>query len=82
MDVLGSIDLTGLLDVGIRGERLLDETAQLLFVGGVPLDRFNNQAMRRAAGLFGKRPKTRAQFWGQANGRCSCHGHHLAGFRT
>jgi len=54
MHILGSVHLAGSLEVGVGSQRLLDEAAHLLFVRGVPLDRLDNQTVRRAAGLFGK----------------------------
>lgn len=52
MDILGTIDLSGFLNIRVRGEGLSYQAAQLFFVVGVPFDSFNNQAMGRTSCLL------------------------------
>jgi hypothetical protein len=53
MDIVSSIDLAGLLDVRICGQRFFDETTHLLFVACVPFNGFHDQAMGGTARLPG-----------------------------
>ena len=59
---LGAIDLASIVNLCVRGERLLDKAANLFLISGVPFDRLNNQTMGRSPGLFGERTEARAQF--------------------
>jgi hypothetical protein len=45
MNIVSAIDLAGFLNVRVSSERLFDQTAHLLFVVGVPLDCFDDQAV-------------------------------------
>jgi hypothetical protein len=60
VDILGAIDLTGLVDFSIGRKRFFDEAANLFLIRGVPFDRFNNQAVSRTPGLLGECAKPRA----------------------
>src|SRR5271166_2270343 len=55
MNILRAIDFAARVDFCIRRKRFFDETANLLFVGGMPLNSLYNQTMRRTAGLLGER---------------------------
>jgi len=57
--VLGTIDLAGFFNLGIRRKCLFDQAADLLFIGRMPFDRLHNQTMRRSSGLLGEGSKTR-----------------------
>ena len=57
MDILRTIDLTGFVDVGFRGQRLFHNATRLHFVERLPLNSFYNQAMGRSPSLFGKAPE-------------------------
>ena len=63
MDIVGAIDLAGLVDFRVCGERICDKTAHLLFVAGVPFDSFYDQAMSGATRLLGQDAEPCAQFW-------------------
>ena len=63
MDIISTIDLAGLLDICVCRERLFDKAAHLLFVVGVPLDSFYDQAVRGAARLLCQGTETGTQFW-------------------
>jgi hypothetical protein len=64
MNIVGAIDLAGLVDLRVCGERIFDKAAHLLFVAGVPFDSFYDQAMGRATRLLGQAAYPCAQFWG------------------
>ena len=51
MNVPRRIDLAGLLDRPVGGERLLDEGLHVLLTGGLAFNRFEHDAMGRATGL-------------------------------
>ncbi|HEY1899291.1 MAG TPA: hypothetical protein VGG49_05825 [Steroidobacteraceae bacterium] len=63
MNIVCAIDLAGFVDLRVRGERLFDKTAHLLFVVGVPFDSFYDQAMRGTPRLLGQTTEPGAQFW-------------------
>jgi hypothetical protein len=53
VNIVRAINLTGFVDFRVRGERLFDKTAHLLFVVGVPFDSFYDQAMGGTPRLLG-----------------------------
>jgi hypothetical protein len=63
MYVVGSVDFAGAFDLGVGFDRFPDQIPHLFFIRSVPFDRFDNQAVRRASGLFGKCSYPGAQFW-------------------
>ena len=63
MNVVSAIDLAGLVDFRVCGQRLFDKTAHLLFVVGVPFDGFYDQAMGGTPRLLCETTEPRAQFW-------------------
>jgi hypothetical protein len=54
MNIVGAIDLAGLVHFWVCGERIFDKAAHLLFVAGVPFDSFYDQAMSGATRLLGQ----------------------------
>jgi hypothetical protein len=54
VNILGAVDLAGVVDFCVGGECFFYETADLFFVRGVPFDGFDDQAVSGTSGLFGE----------------------------
>jgi hypothetical protein len=52
--ILGAINLTGLVDFCISGQRFFDEATDLFLVRCVSFDRFDDQAVSGTSGLLGE----------------------------
>lgn len=65
MYVVRAVHLAGPFDFLVGRQRFLDEAAHLLLIVGMPLHRFDDEAMSRAPGLLRERLDSRTKFGGK-----------------
>jgi hypothetical protein len=65
MHVTRSIHFAGAQDLLVGRQCLLDDTAHLLLVVGMPFHRLEDEAVSRASGLLRERVDARAQLGGK-----------------
>jgi hypothetical protein len=76
VDVLGMVDLAGVVDFCVGGERFFDEAADLFLIRGVAFDGLDDQAVGGTSGLLGECAKSGAEFGGKTDGCGGGHGEH------